>query len=63
MIYSYKQISPKIPDSVFIAPDAVIVGDVGIGEDSSVWFKTVIRGDVNDIRIGPACKCLYRYQS
>jgi len=40
------------PASVFIAPTAVILGDVTLGEDSSVWYHTVIRGDVNRIRIG-----------
>jgi carbonic anhydrase/acetyltransferase-like protein (isoleucine patch superfamily) len=52
MIISFQGVSPKIPNSVFIAPDATIVGDVEIGEESSVWFKTVVRGDVNYIRIG-----------
>lgn len=52
MIHHYKNIEPKIHPSAFIAKDAVIIGDVEIGEDSSVWFKTVIRGDVDETRIG-----------
>ncbi|WP_430735858.1 gamma carbonic anhydrase, partial [Gracilibacillus dipsosauri] len=52
MIHHYKDISPKIHPSVFIAKDAVIIGDVEIGEQSSIWFKTVIRGDVAPTRIG-----------
>ncbi len=52
MIYSYKDATPQIPDSVFVAPNATIIGDVEIGEDSGVWFNSVIRGDVNAIRIG-----------
>ena len=52
MIIDYQGISPKIPDSVFIAPDATIIGNVEVGEDSSIWFHTVVRGDVNYIRIG-----------
>lgn len=52
MILPYKNNSPKIPESVFVAPNATIIGDVEIGEDSSVWFNTVIRGDVHKIRIG-----------
>lgn len=52
MIYTYKNSTPKIPDSVFIAPNSTVIGDVEIGEDASVWFNTVIRGDVNEIRIG-----------
>lgn len=43
---------PKIHGSVLIAPGAHVRGDVEIGEDSSVWFNSVIRGDVNFIRIG-----------
>lgn len=44
--------SPRIHKSVFVAEGARIIGDVEIGEDSSVWFNTVIRADVNYIRIG-----------
>lgn len=43
---------PKIHPSVFIAPGVRIVGDVEVGEDSSIWFNVVIRGDVHFIRIG-----------
>lgn len=52
MIFPFNKIGPKIHPSVFIAPQAVVIGDVEIGEDSSVWFQTVVRGDVNSIRIG-----------
>ena len=52
MIHTYRGIKPKIHPSVFIAEGAQIVGDVEIGKDSSVWFNTVIRGDVHFIRIG-----------
>jgi carbonic anhydrase/acetyltransferase-like protein (isoleucine patch superfamily) len=52
MIGPYNDIQPKIHSSAFIAHSAVIIGDVEIGEDSSVWFGSVIRGDVNFIRIG-----------
>ncbi len=44
--------TPQIGENVFIADYAVIAGDVIIGNDSSVWFHAVIRGDVNSIRIG-----------
>ena len=43
---------PQIPSSCFIAPNATIVGDVVVGEDCSIWFNAVVRGDVNSIRIG-----------
>lgn len=43
---------PKIAATAFIAPGASVIGDVVIGADSSVWFSCVVRGDVNEIRIG-----------
>src|SRR5262249_1384925 len=43
---------PMIDPTVFIAPHAVVLGDVQIGRDSSVWYHTVIRGDTERIRIG-----------
>ncbi len=52
MIRSYRGRTPQIPASAYIDPDAVIIGDVTIGEHSSVWPRVVIRGDVNWIRIG-----------
>jgi carbonic anhydrase/acetyltransferase-like protein (isoleucine patch superfamily) len=43
---------PKWGENCFIAPNATIVGDVIMGDECSIWFNTVIRGDVNSIRIG-----------
>ena len=43
---------PEIHETAFIAPSADIVGEVSIGEESSIWFQVVIRGDVMPIRIG-----------
>ena len=51
-IRSYKNISPTIGDNAYIDEAAVIIGDVRIGTDSSVWPLVAIRGDVNSIRIG-----------
>lgn len=51
-IRAYKGIVPKIADSTYVDPAAVVIGDVVIGEDSSVWPMVAIRGDVNYIRIG-----------
>ncbi|MFT5138416.1 MAG: carbonic anhydrase/acetyltransferase-like protein (isoleucine patch superfamily) [Lysobacterales bacterium] len=51
-IRQYNNISPKIADSVFVDRSAVVIGDVEIGHDSSVWPLVVIRGDVHSIRIG-----------
>jgi carbonic anhydrase/acetyltransferase-like protein (isoleucine patch superfamily) len=52
MIRPFKGVHPKIHDSAFIADTAVVIGDVEIGVESSIWFNTVVRGDVNLIRIG-----------
>lgn len=51
-IITYKGITPKIHPSAFICEGVKIIGDVEIGMDSSVWYNTVIRGDVHYIRIG-----------
>ena len=48
----FKHISPKTGRNVFIAESAAIIGDVTIGDDSSVWYGCTLRGDVNDITIG-----------
>lgn len=52
IIRSYKSISPKIDSSCFVAENAVIVGDVEIGPDCGIWYGCILRGDVNNIRIG-----------
>jgi len=52
MIKSFQNIAPKIHETAFIAENAVIIGDVEIGERASVWYNCVLRGDVNHIRIG-----------
>jgi gamma-carbonic anhydrase len=44
--------TPRIHESAFIAPGCRIIGDVEIGEDASIWYNCVLRGDVNAIRIG-----------
>ena len=52
MIKSYLGVLPTITSNAFIEDTAVVVGDVVIGSESSVWFNSVIRGDVHYIRIG-----------
>ena len=44
--------TPKIGKNCFIAENAVIIGDVTIGDDCSIWYGVVLRGDVNTIKIG-----------
>lgn len=51
-IIPYAGIEPSIHETVYVAGGAVILGDVHIGRDSSIWFNVVIRGDVHEIRIG-----------
>jgi carbonic anhydrase/acetyltransferase-like protein (isoleucine patch superfamily) len=52
MLLEYRGKRPRTGDRVFIAEGAKIVGDVQIGDHSSVWFNAVVRGDVDYIRIG-----------
>jgi len=52
MLFEYRGKHPRVHPSAFIAPTACIIGDVEIGEESSVWFCTVLRGDNGPIRIG-----------
>lgn len=51
-LYSYKTFKPDLHPSVFVAPTAQIIGNVHIGKQSSVWFQTVIRADLDKISIG-----------
>src|SRR5918992_1905611 len=52
MIRAYRGVVPKIAASAYIDSSAQVIGDVEIGERSSVWPNVTIRGDVNSIRIG-----------
>lgn len=52
MIQAYRGVAPRIADSAFIHPSAQVIGDVAIGERTSIWPNVSIRGDVNYIRIG-----------
>jgi carbonic anhydrase/acetyltransferase-like protein (isoleucine patch superfamily) len=52
MFHEYKGVRPTLGERVFIAPGAHVIGDVEIGDHSSIWFNTVVRGDVDYIRIG-----------
>src|ERR1035437_9820657 len=51
-LYPYLDYFPEIQPSVFLASGVKIIGNVKIGENSSVWYNTVIRGDVHYIKIG-----------
>ncbi|MDP9230401.1 MAG: gamma carbonic anhydrase family protein [Bacteroidota bacterium] len=52
VILPVKDKHPQFGNNCFVAPNATIVGDVFIGDDCSIWFNAVVRGDVNSIRIG-----------
>ncbi len=52
MIYPYEGKYPEIHPSVFMTEDVIVIGDVHIAEDASIWFGTVIRGDVHRVTIG-----------
>jgi carbonic anhydrase/acetyltransferase-like protein (isoleucine patch superfamily) len=51
-VYELDQISPTIPDSAYVADSAQVMGNVQLGEHSSIWFGVVIRGDTEHIHIG-----------
>ncbi len=52
MVHDYKEITPKIEKNSWIAPSADVIGDVEIGEECSIWFGAIVRGDVHFIKIG-----------
>lgn len=52
MLKPFQNTAPKIHETAFIAEDAIVIGDVEIGENASIWYGSIIRGDVNFIRIG-----------
>ena len=52
LILPVRGFTPKIGKDCFLAENATIVGDVEMGDECSIWFNTVLRGDVNSIRIG-----------
>ena len=52
MIIEYRGCRPKVDPTAFIAPTAVLIGDVEVGAESSIWFGAVLRGDNGPIRVG-----------
>lgn len=51
-IFTVRNFTPSFGRNCFIAPNATVIGDVIMGDDCSIWFSAVIRGDVNSIRLG-----------
>lgn len=52
MLKPFNNIVPTVHPTAFVADDAIVIGNVEVGEDASVWFGSIIRGDVNFVRIG-----------
>jgi carbonic anhydrase/acetyltransferase-like protein (isoleucine patch superfamily) len=52
ILRGFGETTPRIAATAWIAPGAVVVGDVEIGDDSSIWYAAVVRGDVHHVRIG-----------
>jgi carbonic anhydrase/acetyltransferase-like protein (isoleucine patch superfamily) len=55
MLIEFEGKKPRIGRDVFIAPTAVLIGDVEVGDGASIWFGVVVRGDFGPITIGPGC--------
>ncbi|GAF09078.1 carbonic anhydrase [Paenibacillus pini JCM 16418] len=55
MLIKYYEQMPRIHSSVYMAEGAKIIGDVQVGEESSIWFNAVLRGDMAPILIGNRC--------
>jgi carbonic anhydrase/acetyltransferase-like protein (isoleucine patch superfamily) len=53
MLFGFQGHSPRLGRNVYIAPNATVIGRVRVGDGASVWFGTVLRGDVDSITIGP----------
>ncbi len=51
-IRTFENAAPRIGARVFVAPNATVIGDVEIGDDVSIWYNVVLRGDIHWIRIG-----------
>ena len=52
MLYRYGEVMPRLGRDAFVAPTAAVIGNVTLGEEASVWFGTVLRGDVGRIVVG-----------
>ena len=52
MIRSYKGVTPQFPETCYVDDSAQLIGDVIVGEHSSIWMNAVLRGDVHQIRVG-----------
>lgn len=51
-VIPFETIEPQLAENTFVAPSAIVIGNVKIGEDSGIWYGCTVRGDTNEIRIG-----------
>ena len=51
-IMKYEDVEPQIAENVYVAPGAFVIGDVELGANSNIWFNTVLRGDIEKIKVG-----------
>ena len=51
-ILKYENLEPTIGNDVYIAPGAYVIGAVSLGDNSNIWFNTVLRGDIEKIKVG-----------
>jgi len=52
-IHAFETHSPQIHSNAYIAPSADVIGRVTIEEEASIWFNATVRGDINEIKVGP----------
>lgn len=52
MIRDFNNITPKIHETAFVAPNSVVIGDVVLGENTTIWYNAVLRGDIDKIVVG-----------
>lgn len=55
ILIEFENKRPRVAASAFVAPNAVMIGDVDVGENTSIWFGAVLRGDLAPIKIGSGC--------
>ena len=60
MIRSYKRVRPTLGARAWVDPSAQVIGDVELGDDSSVWMNAVVRGDIHSIRIGARIRAIIK---
>src|SRR5512136_2602559 len=55
MIVEFEGKQPRVDPTAFVAENAMVIGDVDVGTGANIWFQSIVRGDINYIKIGPNC--------